>query len=268
MIKWTNQLVNQRRLRRSLKKTQPRASIATYRFLHDEVRNRENPAIDEFIRSTGYEISEEFLEDLALHTQVVIKKSALNYQHGRILYAVLRKYAEDFPNEEEVRILETGTARGFSALCMSRALGDAGVPGCIITIDRLPHHVQMMWNCIDDHDGTKSRASLLEPWSVERDRCIFLTGESKSVLASLGMSRIHLAFLDGEHSKEAVLREFAFVESRQVLGDIVVIDDVTPLKFPGVVSAVAWIERAGKYKVTQILSSNDRGYAIAHRIRN
>jgi hypothetical protein len=85
-------------------------------------------------------------------------------------------------------------------------------------------------------------------------------------LSSLGISRIHFAFLDGEHSEEAVLREFAFVEVRQELGDVVVFDDVTPSKFPGIVAAVTAIERDGRYHVTRISSSDKRGYAIARRI--
>ena len=46
-------------------------------------------------------------------------------------------------------------------------------------------------------------------------------------LASLGISRINFAFLDAQHTKEDVLKEFKFVSKRQLNGDIVVFDDVT-----------------------------------------
>src|SRR3546814_5099559 len=70
-----------------------------------------------------------WMEQLALHTQVVIKQIRLNYNHGRLLYAVLRRYLAECRSEQAV-IFETGTARGFSALCMARALQEIGSASC------------------------------------------------------------------------------------------------------------------------------------------
>ena len=64
--------------------------------------------------------------------------------------------------EFQKTIVETGTARGFSSICMSKALIDANTNGKIYTVDILPHDTKMYWNCIDDHDGMKSRKELLK----------------------------------------------------------------------------------------------------------
>jgi predicted O-methyltransferase YrrM len=62
----------------------------------------------------------------------VKKRSKLGYAHGRLLYSVLRKYIAD-NSPAYVNVLETGTARGFSALCMAKAIADSGVTGHVVT---------------------------------------------------------------------------------------------------------------------------------------
>ena len=126
--------------------------------------------IDAYERRAGYAIDPEWLHELALHTQITKKKSELCYQHGRLLYATVRDYVRR-QSPTKVTVLETGTARGFSSLCMARALDDAGVAGTVITFDVLPHDVPMYWNCIDDLDGPRSRAELLRPWADLVERC-------------------------------------------------------------------------------------------------
>src|SRR3546814_7812068 len=80
--------------------------------------------------SQGFAIDRGWMEQLALHTQVVIKQSRLNYNHGRLLYAVLRRYLAEC-RSAQAAIFVTGTARGFSALCMALALQDAGAGGYV-----------------------------------------------------------------------------------------------------------------------------------------
>ena len=38
-----------------------------------------------------------------------------------------------------------------------KALEDQQRAGTIVTFDVLPHRTPMYWNCIDDHDGPKTR---------------------------------------------------------------------------------------------------------------
>ena len=74
----------------------------------------------------GYSIDKEWLNKLALQTQIVIKKSPLNYAHGRVLYSLLRNYLRTNSKKlKGLNIVETGTARGFSSLYMAKALFDS-----------------------------------------------------------------------------------------------------------------------------------------------
>ena len=61
---------------------------------------------------------------------------------------------------QKINIVETGTARGFSAICMSKALNDSkNIKGEIHTIDLLPVNKAMYWNIIDDNEKKKTRES-------------------------------------------------------------------------------------------------------------
>ena len=138
------------------------------RILHDQpFGNKIKGSKDEYnqlyleAKSINYELSNKiekrfefqidkiYLDNLALHTQVVIKNSKLNYQHGRLLYSILSYYINNIlerKNNEVINILETGTARGFSSICMSKALIDNEIPGKILTIDQISHKSKIYWN--------------------------------------------------------------------------------------------------------------------------
>jgi len=131
--------------------------------LAKEVRLNKYHQINEYEEQIGYAIDQEWFHDLALHTQIVVKESPLCYAHGRVLYSALSYYLQQHPPAsptDMVTIWETGTARGFSAICMAKALKDQQRAGTIITFDVLPHRTSMYWNCIDDWDGPKTRVEL------------------------------------------------------------------------------------------------------------
>ena len=71
---------------------------------------------------------------------------SLNFFHGRLLYSVLSKYLKDLTEIGSISIFETGTARGFSSICMAKALIDMNSPGFITTIDSIPHENKIYWN--------------------------------------------------------------------------------------------------------------------------
>jgi predicted O-methyltransferase YrrM len=246
----------------------PLADREVYRALHAEARAARAPEIDALERECGYAVDRDWLDELALHTQIVIKPSQLSYQHGRLLYALFRRYLAGLPAVELPTVVETGTARGFSALCLARAMADAGRPGWVVTIDVLPHDVPMLWNCIDDHDGPRTRRQLLSAYRTLLARILFLEGDTRELVGRVGVERVHFAFLDSSHTFEDVTAEFAAVAARQRPGDMVVFDDVTPAVFPGVVAAVEAIARRGDYDVRRLQPAADRGYAIATRTRD
>jgi len=240
-----------------------RAEKETYLKLWEDEKKSIYPEINSFEATTNHKINKEWMDDLALHTQIVIKGSPLCYQHGRIVYSALRDYMEQHP-KDHLTIFETGTARGFSAIVMARALDDASASGKIITYDVLPHHTKMYWNCIDDHDGTKSRHDLLKPWRELLSKyVIFVEGDSKINLKNVVSDRINFAFLDGAHSYKDVTYEFETVAQYQRAGDVIIFDDYNTQDFAGLVRAVdKGCDRLGYDK--KILSSDkERSYVIA-----
>ena len=59
----------------------------------------------------------------------------------------------------------------------------------------------------------------------------------QETLNKIGLNRINFAFLDAQHTKNAVLEEFKYINKRQIKGyDF--FDDVTPNVFDGVCEAV------------------------------
>lgn len=206
-----------------------------------------------------------FVDNLALFTQIVKKKSELQYSHGYLLYSALNKYIQDNPNEAYT-VLEIGTARGFSSVMMAKALADSNSYGKVITIDVLPSDVPIYWNCICDAEGKKTRFEILQQWKdlVEK-YIIFLQGYSDLVLRQIGLSRVHFAFIDGSHEYEDVKIDAEFVIKRQKKGDILIFDDYTLSKFPGVVKVVDEIVDSGKYSKHIFRADPTRSYAYCVR---
>ncbi len=240
----------------------PRGSREVYLERFEEARQRVYPSVDAIEETTGHRIDRAFLDDLALHTQIVLKKNPLNFSHGRILYSFLRAYLDALDPSEHVTILETGTARGFSSICMARALADHGRTGSIVTIDILPHQRPIYWNCIDDHERMKTRTELLEPWRAYLKNIMFLTADSNDALSALHLDRVHFSFLDGAHTREDVLAEHAYVEARQRPGDVIVYDDVSE-QFEGVRAAVEAIAAGDAYAVERLEITDIYGVAKA-----
>jgi len=246
------------------------AGSEQYLALFEEARSFEFPETRAIEDATGFRLEDDWLEKLALSTQVVVKQSELNWQHGRLLYSHLsqmieKRRGEGFDNEP-IMVLETGTARGYSSLCLARALIDSTCMGTVVTIDALPHHKEMYWNCIEDVSGKQSRRQLLARWESELARIVFVEGTSRGALSKLGLSRVHFAFLDAQHTYREVLEEFRYVRERQNRGDVVFFDDVTRGKFDGVVQAVEEIEKEGLYAITYMGHPTERGYALGVRL--
>jgi predicted O-methyltransferase YrrM len=231
-----------------------------------DAKKEKYPEIELYEHKSGFQIDKQWLNNLALHTQVVIKKSKICYAHGKVLYSSLSKYVNEHQNIININILETGTARGFSSLCMAKALEDNNKEGTIMTFDVLPHNSKMFWNCIDDHDGPKTRRELLSSWSSLLERYIvFCQGDTRIEMKKTKFERIHFAFLDGFHTYNDIYFEYNEVKGYQKTGDIIIFDDYTPKMYPGLVKAVDEICQTDDYLKIVIKSSNNRGYVIAEK---
>jgi len=237
-----------------------------YLKIWEKAKEKKYKLVDDFEEKYGFKIDKDWYHELALHTQVVVKKSDIVYVHGRLLYVSLRSYFEK-NKPENINILETGTARGFSALCMAKAMETGKICGRIITFDVLPHNNKMYWNCIDDNEGKKTRQELLKPYSDLTEKYIwFHQGNTKIELPKLQTDRIHFAFLDSAHDYYYLMSEFLNIKNKQQKGDIIFFDDYTPKLFPGVVKAIDEICEKYNYSKKIITISEQRAYVIAEKL--
>lgn len=218
--------------------------------------------------ATGYRLDLEWMHELGAETQVIRRPPGdeNNYAYGVLLYGALRKRISKLPHDEAVRVLETGTARGFSAVCMARGLQDDGRDGTIITIDLLHAERPILWGSRSDLGGPATRLDLLAPWSDLVNRyVVFLRGRSEIVLEQMGVSRFHFAFFDGAHDYEHLSQELAFIARHQQTGDMVICDDYSPEAFPGVSQAVDEFLAGGNYEGRLFASRPGRGHMLLTR---
>jgi predicted O-methyltransferase YrrM len=243
----------------------PLASKRIYQNLARNTANQKYIEIETFEKKCGYALDVKWLDKLAMHTQIVIKKSPLCYAHGRVLYSAIAHWLS-INQYQNINIVETGTARGFSSVCMAKALDDFGVSGSILTFDLLPSKDSIYWNCIDDNDSKSSRFELLNRWRYLVDKyIIFIQGDARVMLPRIGVGRVHLAYLDGSHKYEDVFFEFQQIYKFQISGDMIIFDDYSESRFPGLVRAVDEICCKYGYDKVVLTASNDRGYVLATR---
>jgi predicted O-methyltransferase YrrM len=243
----------------------PKADAKTYLALWERAKAATYPEIDELEMRLSFRIDTEWLDSLAMQTQIVVKQSVLSYAHGRLLYALVCS-AHRRVGGQPLVMLETGTARGFSALCMAKALEDSGNGGFIVTMDVLPHEAPMYWNCIADVEGPRSRKELLANYRAQCRKVVFVQGDSMGDLSRLGLARVHLAFLDGVHTERYVQAEVRYLADRQESGDQIVFDDFSESQFPGVVRAARAAAKTHGYSLSTVNGPEGRAYAIATRV--
>ena len=72
-----------------------------YLNLHKVSIKSENIEVSRFEKEYGYSINKKWFSKLALHTQACIKKSKLNYSHGKLLYSLLSKYLDNHKSSKK-----------------------------------------------------------------------------------------------------------------------------------------------------------------------
>ena len=100
-----------------------------YLNIYKQLKSNYKTSLPKEINSQ-FKIDRKFILELALPTQVTIKLSKINIDHGKILYSLLRNYISK-NKINRINILEVGTAKGFSSLCMAKALYDHKIDGNI-----------------------------------------------------------------------------------------------------------------------------------------
>lgn len=189
-----------------------------------------------------------FIEQIAFTLQNVIKVTKNSYIHGYLLYSYLSDYLnsflklEDF-NSDSINILDIGTARGFSALCLAKALDDNNHKGRIFTFDILPNRIPFLWNSHTDlTKGPISRLDLLKPWEeLVNKYLIFFSTATFNSLRVVDIPNIHFAFIDGSHFFKDVIFEIDYLSKRLNNNSILIFDDYDVNLFPGVVKACDYL---------------------------
>ncbi len=234
----------------------------TYARIFDLARQKEYPAIDAIENEYGHKISRRRLENAAKILACPFKPNPPHWQHGRVIYAVARAYLKG--RREPITLLDIGTAKGFSALCLQWALNDANADmnleglGCVISVDVLDPKGKPTRNSVLELDGPKTLAQFLEPWP-EAKAIEFRQQEGiNAIKGSPGF--INLAFIDGKHSDRAVRLEGEALAKHQRSGDMAIWDDCQIEAVDNAVSALRAF-----YSIQYVKCCEYRTYAIGTR---
>ncbi len=240
--------------------SRPIATVDDYRAAWERERAALYPAVAAFEGRMGFEVPRGALEGAARVLACPLKAHPPNWQHGRVIYAATRHYLAVARGalEPPVVCLDIGTAKGFSALCLQWALLDAGVVGHVTSVDVLDPAAAVRRNTVVELDGWLTLAQTLMPWP-EADAITFVCGTGQDVLEA-STDRIHVAFVDGKHSRSAVEAEARQLARRQRPGDLVIFDDV---QIEGVAAGVAGAAAAYAFEYLEVLPT--RRYALGIR---
>ena len=150
-------------------------------------------------------------------------------EHGLLLYGLVRRLAPEPPGA----ILDVGTARGFSAIMMARALRDGALRHRIYSVDVIGHDDPRNWHRSRKHDPSEpltglriSRSAIWSRWHSNESVCIEpLCSKSQDVLKNWEHGPILLTFVDGSHTYDAVKNDLAMLDHLMAPAGSIVLDD-------------------------------------------
>lgn len=214
------------------------------------------PIVDAFEARMGFAIDRAKLEAAARVLACPLKQHAPNWQHGRVLYSLLRQHFTG-RNQGRAVVLDIGTAKGFSALCAQWALMDSAVQGQVVSVDVIDPSSRERRNTVIELEAPQTLFEMLRPWP-DADSIRFVQSTGVEFLQKY-RGRIDVAFVDGKHRGEVVFKEGALLADQQGCGDLVVFDDVHLLDVREAVLSLS------TYAVEFLTVLPTRAYAIARR---
>ena len=232
------------------------ATAADYDRIFEAERKMRYPAVDDFEYRMGYSINKDKLRNAARALACPLKKSPPNWQHGSVIYAATREYFARTKPDNAI-LLDIGTAKGFSALCLYWALWDSDTIGGVHSVDVIDPHSDERRNTVAEVDEPKDLFEVLEPWP-EAQQITFYQSTGRKWLTDHA-HRVHVAYVDGKHSYEAVSWEAALLAERQHPGDLAIFDDV---QIDGVAKALKELHGYGLEYISVLPT---RKYAIGRR---
>lgn len=240
-------------------------TVGDYDRIFEAEKAVKYPNVDAFEQRIGVAIERHRLESAARVLACPVKVNAPSWQHGRVLFGCARDYVRRAFNRhpEALTLLDIGTAKGFSALCLEWALADGSGrfpwsrESRVYSVDVLDPLARVRRNTIAEVNGYKTLAELLAPWPEAQ--CIHFEQSTGIDWLKRHPERIHVAFVDGKHTGMVVAEEGALLAERQQPGDVVMFDDV---QIPDVAKAVA---RMDAYEIEYLQVKPERKYAIGVR---
>lgn len=230
-----------------------------YAELFARERAQDYPNVTAFEARMGFTLDRERMEDAARVLSCPFKAAAPNWQHGRVIYAAYRRRLMGLAPGTPVNAIDIGTAKGYSALCGWWALLDSGYDGRLTSVDVLPPSARVRRNTPAEVDGLRTLTEILAPWP-EAAGITFLESTGIAHLKASD-DRVHVAFVDGKHSTEAVSAEWRRLAERQYVGDVAIFDDV---QMPAVSAGLKGADAS--YDFTRIeLGHVNRAYAVGVR---
>lgn len=183
------------------------------------------PQVDDFERRLGYAIDRVNLECMARILACPVKANPPNWQHGRVIYAAVRRYLATLAQRIPVTLLDIGTAKGFSAIVMAQALCDAPHSGHVVSLDIVDPLARVARNSVAECTGLLLTVPEFVRHWPGHTRIEFAGGGALHWLAR-NVARINVAFVDGKHNYAAVSQEIAHIARVQHGGDVCIFDDV------------------------------------------
>lgn len=246
--------------------------VSVYDTIFEAEAAQHYPMVDTYIRSIdGLEIPRHELEKYARVLACPVKVNPPNWQHGRLVYSVVRKLLSVFEpllsNQTRARrdfiCVDIGTAKGFSAIMAQLAIDHSGATlfSEVISTDVIDPWVTCRRNTVAEPAAGRylTLHEILEPFSKIADKIEFRRGTGVELLQ--GLQRVNFAFVDGKHDEATVRTEAELLRQRQLPGDVVIFDD---LQVPGVRAAVEKV-RDVDYAKTEIRLLPGRAQMVAVR---
>ncbi len=215
------------------------------------------PMVDRLETEMGFALDKGRLEGAARVLACPLKKNPPNWQHGRVIYSCLRRHLEDIATSRVVRLLDIGTAKGFSALCALWAMTDAQRPGSVTSVDVIDPRARVRRNTVAEVDGLLTLDETLRNFPMAG--AIKFEQSTGAQWLALNRAPLDFAFVDGKHNYSSVSQEIKMLAACQYPGGLAIFDDV---HVPEVRRAV---EESEHYSVRFLEVLPNRAYAIGTR---